>query len=397
MFSCTDSCYTKTKNTDANTTSRYSSYYLDEFYSIPLSNFAGYVEISNNTIYNEFLSSRDIKKDWSISLDVSEYNIDKNNKSLIDSFIYNNISFDFEIRRSDNIKIYVKIDKFIFDAYFTETDNSNINENSLLNEKNLNTSKIYQHCDSPIPSKFDFSIESQWIDSGISPNYAYKVPGINCHDSNRPFWDNKYENICDSPTGYLNTFTDTFVKVFECDSSLEQFKYYYTSDQLYYYSNLADNVKIQVVDYDSFNTTYSVESKTNAYAATNLRNNRAISHPYNWNDTGNYFVFNVSQYWTGDEELLNAMEMSSLQDFNQTKEYDFMDGVYINEYNTFYVANSSEFGQICRAFNDDENVTISVYWDIGLTTISTGLFFFSLNFSFFFHPKTTKRCKNYKN
>ena len=352
----------------------------DSTYKLYLNNFMGYVDVSNNTIYDQIGTSNNFNKNFSISLD------EQYNQSLIDLFVYNNVSFEFEFKRHKNLKIYVKIDKFAFNAYFSETDNSISNENNYLNS-NSKKNDLFNYCQYPIPNNFDISIDSKWIDSGISNNYHSKIAGNGCKDSNKEYWSSQYQTVCDSPTGYLNTQTDKYVKIFECsstDSIVNSFKYYYTRDQLKLRGNLANHVKIEVIAFDhddnnSYNV-YTVISKTDSYAVGNLLYNRALSHPYNWNDSNaidnkNIIVLNASEYWQGDVRLLAAMSMDEAESisFDSSNDYSFLDSVYINEYNSFYISNISETGTVCRAFNDSENVSISVYFDIGLSTISTGM------------------------
>ena len=153
--------------------------------------------------------------------------------------------------------------------------------------------------------------------------------------------------MCDSPTGYLNSFRSKYVKIFECNSNTMDFKWYYTSDQLNLLSSVLTDVKISVIDHNNpnkSNNTYTVTSiiGNQGYGVGNLIYNRAFSHPYYFvtdNTTDRNWWNDVRNAWTGDERLLNVMTMNStLQEFNKSDNYDFVNGiVYYNEYNTFNV------------------------------------------------------------
>ena len=345
--------------------------------------FNGSIYLSNNTIFDENGAGYTINSKASISLD---------NNATLDDILYDETTLGFEWKRSEQMKIVGNMSRFNFLSYFSQKDNSARNENNYINNvyknnnndnNNNNFSQIlYSQCSYPIPSDFNFDIRGEWIDSGLTDSYSKKIQGYDCKNSKDDFWDDPYESMCDSPTGYLKTQSDTFVKIFECNSYNLDFKYYYTPQQLELYSKLASHIKIQVTQHGiNGDTIYTVISNDNSYAVSNIMRNRALSHPYNYNYSNSdysWFNWNVTQDWYGDEVLLNAMaiDINHPQSFdpNNSTYYSFSStGVYINDFNTFNIQRND----VCSAFNDSvdsggNNVTISIYFDAGLSLVSTG-------------------------
>ena len=154
------------------------------------------------------------------------------------------------------MRIVGNISKLNFKTYYKEKLDQLNNENNYINH--TNQTYLYEYCQNPIPSSFDFNIESEWIESSISTITHEKTPGNACKNSNDTFWNDPFENICDSPTAYLNSLNDKFVKIFECTSTssngeMTDYKWYHDIDQLSIYAQSASKVKIIVYDNDNQN------------------------------------------------------------------------------------------------------------------------------------------------
>eukprot|EP01084_Bolivina_argentea_P152202 265543_1 len=288
------------------------------------------VNISNYAIYDDISSASDIKSKWSI-------NIDRPTEHPL-----NETFLSFEWKRSNTIKIMGNITKFSFAAlYKVQSDK---NENHYINS--TSQSHLYNYCSYPIPSSYKFNIESKWVESELSTN-NHKIPGSDCKNSNDSFWDDPHSTLCDYPSYYLNNLDDIYVKIFECHSinnkEMTSYKWYHTPQQLSIFSDAAKRVKIVVYD-NIEKQTYSVISNDDSYAIANLKNNRALSHPYNYiyKNASTYFNSpnNIHKWWNGDQRLLNSLmvvgddlfESRTFETFLQNNNTIFTDSYLLQNY-----------------------------------------------------------------
>eukprot|EP01083_Nonionella_stella_P080186 220207_1 len=347
-----------------------------------LLNYSGNAFISNNVVYEESSSAYDIADKWTIYID---------NRS-IDDLLYNDVTLSFEWNRSNHLRITGDISKFNFKTYYKQQTISEKNENDYIDHShsNLSDALLYDYCQYPVPSSFKFSVESQWIESSLSSATFTKIPGEGCTNSNDSFWNDPYSNICDSPYSYLvNLDQEIFVKFFECsslnDDVIESYKWYHTPQQITMYAQKARSVKIMVHDVTN-NHSYTVRSApSNSYAITNLLLNRALSHPYSYiygNET-TYFA-NITQ-WDGDEKLLEAMRIDiDVQIFNATQDFNVNSTINWDEYMPYsfdkylyYNQRNKSFNidfvhNKCSVFGENHQIKIELYYDIGLSLISSG-------------------------
>lgn len=297
---------------------------------------ATFVFASDNVIYDDLNNANEINDKFMILLDSNETVSSREYSNNIDNVLYNDVVFNFKWKRSNLLTMVGNISRFRFQPYYSEFGDHDRSENRYIEDKiGINKqSKYFDLCNYPVPSRFDFNIYSQWVESGINTAFTQKIQGETCADSDATFWDDTYVEMCDNPTGYLQALENQYVKIFECNSDNSGnddsiYNYFYTGDQLDLYTTYAKYVKIEVIDYhdayydperDSIvpnSTIYSVTSIKDAYPVSNLKRNRALSHPYDFNSTWRFddyaMIANISATWNGDEALLEAM--ATLEDY----------------------------------------------------------------------------------
>eukprot|EP01083_Nonionella_stella_P080282 220580_1 len=330
---------------------------------INISNYSGTVYISDNVLFEEFSSTMDIDDKWSIYVD---------NRSSIDDLLYNNIDLSFEWKRSNTMTLVGNISSFNFNTYYKAiaAAEASHNENHYIDyHNNSNLSQLYEYCTYPVPSSYAFGVTSEWIH--------------NCTDSNA----DPFLNVCDSPSSYLTHLDqDIYVKFFECDGDLTgnmmHNKWYHSPPQLTIFAQHASTVKIVAVDITN-NETYAVTSNANnSFVITNLILNRALSHPFNYIYGSKSTYFSTMNQWNGDTKLLEAMMVDEDQIFNATQDFNYTTTVDLDEYNPYSMDRYLYHNERNNSFNidfvnhkcsvfGDERVHIELYYDIGLSFISS--------------------------
>eukprot|EP01084_Bolivina_argentea_P086369 156112_1 len=147
------------------------------------------------------------------------------------------IEFEFEANRTSQMKIKGSIKQCNFDVIYKEINSSIKNENEFINP-GPHGFGLNEFCNYPIPHSFDYTYVTEWLDLYLD-EYGVKQQYPKCRDSNHKFWNNKYINMCDTPTAYLkqyDNYNDIFTKVFECNNNNnnnnEWYKWYYDAKQL---------------------------------------------------------------------------------------------------------------------------------------------------------------------
>eukprot|EP01084_Bolivina_argentea_P139545 245476_1 len=281
-----------------------------------------YVEFTNEYSNINYVSSNAMTEDI---INDNFNNISFQFTNLVDTDI-DNLSLLFEFNRSSNMIIKGAIDTFNFDMIYKEviSDKREIkNENHIVNATTHWGHNIFNYCNYPVPSDYNYIYTTQWIDLyldaiGTGENqYGIKQQLPECRDSYHPFWTDPYMNICQDPTDFLRTISnkqDVFTKVFECTSlnqRMTEYNWYYSIEQLQILAgnSYADKIKIVVHDHEN-NTMYSAVSMTDSYPIINLRNNRSLSNPlfYNISQPNTYyFDINAWNNYTSDTILLEYM------------------------------------------------------------------------------------------
>ena len=140
----------------------------------------GALYLSNNSIFDEKIQAYDIIDAWSISLQ----DFKNSDKYQVDNFLYENEILSFSWQRSPFIKIIGNISQFNLQTHFTNVNDeliSSKNENSYIESQITDDSLInsmYDYCPYPIPFRYQFSIYSEWIESGINNAYSAKIQGM---------------------------------------------------------------------------------------------------------------------------------------------------------------------------------------------------------------------------
>eukprot|EP01083_Nonionella_stella_P218463 783386_1 len=283
-------------------------------------------------------------------------------------------SHSFEFTRSSRLTIKGQIREFNFDVKYQQHNAEAINENSFL--EHSNHSALFSHCEYPIPSQYQYSLETQWTDPECEENME----------------DSAYVHLCDTPTSYLSKWSDdhdVYTKIFECNALngvMEDYHWYYSVAQLPFFADAqsADKIQIVVHDYEA-DAVYSVVSNPDTYPIINLRNNRSLSHPlyYTINQTKTYyFDMNAWNTSASDSVLLSTLNNNLHHKCHTFHAFDrsqlFPDNYYnLNDY--FYdncgldddgILSIDFVNQKCNVLNSN-NVSIQIYINSGFKHISS--------------------------